>query len=146
MNKNWNHKYLKYKTKYLEKKAQLAQRGGAKAPAEKKHEKKIDDSPSLRITCVKVFQKHEDLHFEGSMCKTPAIKIRVGEDGDPKWARVVKALLQYVSKRLRMKEVERVEIKKKGAKTAEKIAGDKLGDTFTLSNYSELDEVVIYMN
>lgn len=155
----WKYKSLKYKSKY---RLLLNQTGGAMKPkkTEKKekdddkpqHVKKDrqdhkprgedDDRPSIKITCVKVYQKREDLNFEGSMCKTPPIRIRIGE-GEAKWAKVVKILLQYVSKRLRMPEVKKVEVKQ--GKKVLKLDGDKLGEEFKMDEMSEIDEVAIYM-
>jgi hypothetical protein len=153
----WKYKSLKYKSKY---RLLLNQAGGALKP--KKTDKKDkgdekpakkekrdhkpkgedDDRPSVRITCVKVYQKKEDLNFEGSMCKTPPIRIRI-EEGEAKWAKVVKILLKYVSKRLRMSEVKKVEVKQ--GKKVLKLDGDKLGEEFKVENMSEIDEIAIYM-
>ena len=119
-----------------------------KAPEKKAVVKKTatkpedDDRPSIRITCVKVHQKREDLHFEGSMCKTPPIRVRV-TDEETKWAKVVKILLRYVSRRLRMNEVKKVVIKQ--GKKSKTLDGDKLDGVVDVVAMENIDEMEIFM-
>lgn len=156
---HWEHKYYKYKLKYQQL-LELAnsQQGGAgdkkeddkpkkAAKADKpkadKGEKKEDDRPSMRVGCVNIVQEKEDLHFEGRICKTPAIRVKVS-DADVKIAKVVKILLRFVNKRLRMSDVKSVEVVKGKKKT--EYAGDKLDATINVEKMAEIDEVNVQMN
>ena len=149
----WEHKYLKYKLKYQELKKETFQAGGAskkndkkekpkKNVEEKPQERKDDDRPSVYIKCVNVVQKKEDLHFEGKVCKTPPLRIRVSEDAN--LARIVKVALRFVSKRSRMSDVQKVEIVQ--GKKKQTVAGDKLDQPIDLANLGEIDEMNLTLN
>ena len=98
---------------------------------------------SIQVGCVNITQSREGFNFDGKICKTPKIRVNLREDEVPLSA-VVKILIQYVNKRLRMANVESVEIVKGKKKT--KYDGDKLGDKVKISAIDDLDEVNIKMN
>ena len=159
----WEHKYHKYKLKYLERKRQLAQMTGgaakkaeaeekpkkaakkaAKKPAKKAAKKegdkdrKDDDRPVIEVGCVNVAQDKEDLHFEGRVCKTPKIRARLSE---PRLHKLVKMALRYLNKRLRMSDVQEVELVIDGKK--KKYKGDALD--VDLSGTEVVDEINVKM-
>ena len=102
------------------------------------------DSKSIQVECVNIEQKRDGLEFSGKICKTPKIRVHLKEDDVP-LATIVKVLITYVNKRLRMSNVENVEIvDTKGKKTSYK--GDKLGDIVNISTMEDLKEVNIKMN
>ena len=139
----WEHQYRKYKTKYLKLKASLQNNleGGAKKKAEKKApvKSKSDDRVVIKVNCVNVEQKKEDLHFEGRVCKTPPINAKLAE---PKLHKLVKMALRFLNKRLRMSDVQKVELVVNGKKKTYK--GDALD--VDLKGVENVDEINVQMN
>lgn len=101
------------------------------------------DSKSIQVGCVNITQKRDGFNFDGRICKTPKIRIKLRENEVP-LTKVVKVLLRYVNKRLRMSNIESVEMIKGKKKT--KYDGDKLSEKVSISDMGDLDEVNIKMN
>ena len=150
MDQNFEYKYKKYKSKYLQSIAN--QDGGAKSKDDKKSTKKSSKKPNLtdeaqrsehifRVGCIKVEQKG-DVTFNGNLCKEPAFRIRFRES-EVKWVTIIKSLMRFVSKNLRMKDIKEVRLVK-GKKT-DKIKGDKIEGSLDLTKEPVYDEVKIIM-
>jgi len=98
---------------------------------------------SIQVGCVNITQSRDGFNFDGKICKTPKIRVNLKEPEAPLSA-IVKILIQYVNKRLRMSNVVSVEMVKGKKKT--QYDGDKLGDKVKISTMDDLDEVNIKMN
>jgi hypothetical protein len=98
---------------------------------------------SIQVGCVNITQSRDGLKFDAKICKTPKIRVNLKEDEVPLSA-IVKILIQYVNKRLRMSNVVSVEMVK--GKKRIQYDGDKLGDKVKISTMDDFDEVNIKMN
>lgn len=104
----------------------------------------VDDaSKVVRVNCINVVQKKDDLKFEGRICKTPAITLRFKQE-NIKLANVVKSLLHFVNKRLRMADVDSIEIVKGKKKVTHD--GKDLGKDVNMSDFDDVSEVNIVMH
>lgn len=119
--------------------------GGGKKKRDSDGEGSVEEvsANSIQVGCVNITQSREGFNFDGKICKTPKIRVNLREAEVPLSA-IVKILIQYVNKRLRMANVESVEMVKGKKKT--KYDGDKLGDKVQISTMDDLDEVNIKMN
>ncbi len=102
-----------------------------------------DASKIVKVNCINVVQKKEGLAFEGRICKTPAITLRFKQE-NIKLANVVKSLLHFVNKRLRMADVDSVEIVKGKKKVTHN--GTELGKDVNMSDFDDVSEVNIVMH
>ena len=149
---DFEYKYKKYKNKYLmsitDQAGGAKEKKGGKKPAKKEHSDESHDSGNgngsehiFRVGCIDVEQKG-DVTFKGSLCKEPEFRIRFRES-DVKWVTIIKSLMRFVSKNLRMKDVKEVHLVK-GKKT-DKIKGDKIEGTIDLTTEPVYDQVKIIM-
>jgi len=140
---DFEHKYNKYKSKYLQLKTLLSTYEGSgflKKNMSGGSKKEKENNNTLKVKCVEVYQDDEEHKFKGIMCKTPPIKIRFKTD-EIKTAFLVKSLLRLVNKSLRIKFVKKVEIIE-GKKTKE-YTGDKLSDNIKISEQGVIDKIII---
>ena len=105
----------------------------------------VDDaSKSITVSCINITQQKGDLKFEGKTCKSPGpISLRFKQDS-VKLANVVKSLLHFVNRGLRMADVDSVEIVKGKKSTTHK--GDELGGDVNLDDFVGVKEVNITMH
>ena len=141
---DFEHKYNKYKSKYLQLKGLLSTYEGSgflkKNMSGGAIKDNKDDDNTLKVKCVEVYQDDEEHKFKGIMCKTPPIKIKFKTD-EVKTAFLVKSLLRLVNKSLRIKFVKKVEIIE-GKKTKE-YKGDELSDNIKISEQKVIDKIII---
>jgi hypothetical protein len=102
-----------------------------------------DASRIVKVNCINVLQKKNDLKFEGRICKTPAITLKFKQE-NVKLANVVKSLLHFVNKRLRMADVDSVEIVKGKKKTTHD--GKDLSKDVNMNDLDDVSEVNIVMH
>jgi len=134
---NFEQKYKKYKYKYVQ--AKKTQDGGKKDSEEKEQN---TGEFSFKVKCVHVKQSNDTHKFEGKMCKTPAIRMRF-KYSEVSWALIVKSLLRFVNKSLRIKFVKKVNAKIGKDKIS--LEGDNLKDKVDLSQDKEYDEIEILL-
>lgn len=108
-----------------------------------KNVKVRDGANIIKVGCVNVVQSREGFNFEGKMCKNPAITLRFREPNE-KVSRLVKAVLNYMNKGLRMKSVKEVVFVKGKKKT--KHNGEDLSAEVNLKDLGDLDEINIKMD
>jgi hypothetical protein len=140
------HKIRKYSKKLEEAKNQMD--GGAKDDSKNKPERKErKDRPEskhvLRVECVEVDQKNENVKYNSRTCKTPPMNIRLSEENN-KLSYIAKIILNYVNKRLRTKEIK--ELHYTVNKKTTKVSGDKLGETMiNVVSVPEIQDILIIM-
>lgn len=140
---DYEKKYLKYKDKYLnEKQKGDNQKGGRDNDIKSEKSEKIDKDAGyiFNIKCIKVDKKDDVTHFTSTLCKTPAFKIKFHTKEVP-WAKVIKSLLRFSNKSLRMKDIKEVVILEGKNKTS--FTGDKIEGNLDLSNEVSYDEAFI---
>jgi hypothetical protein len=96
----------------------------------------------LNVGQISVDQKNDKVVFNGSMSKVPAFRIRF-HNKEVKLAKVVKSLLRFINKNLRMKDVKSVVLV--SGKKKEKLNGDKLDSVLDLSKELSYDEVTVVL-
>ena len=135
-------KYEKYKIKYLELKEEnqklKSQNGGGDEKQKKKYE---GESYILNVKSINIKQKGE-YTYDVSMSRKPAFRIRFYTKSVPK-AKVIKSILHFVNKNLRMKFVKNVTITQ--GKKKDKLAGDKLEGEIDISKEITIDDITINM-
>ena len=140
---DFEYKYNKYKSRYLQLKALLSTYKGSgflKKNMSGGAKEKKEDENTLKIKCVEVYQDDDEHKFRGIMCKTPPIGIRFKTD-EIKTAFLVKSLLRLVNKSLRIKFVKKVEITEN--KKTKYYEGDKLDNLIKISERGVIDKIII---
>lgn len=121
--------------------------GGARPESSESSDSEVsvdDASKIVTVGCINVTQQKGDLKFEGKMCKSPGpISLRFKQD-NVKLANVVKSLLHFVNRGLRMADVDSVEVVKGKKNTVHK--GDKLGEDVNIRDFTDVKEVNIMMH
>jgi hypothetical protein len=122
--------------------------GGARKKAEESDSESsdassVDDRKVISVSEIDITQKRDDFTFESTTKKSPAINLKFRGD-EVKVAAVVKALLRYVNKRLRMQSVKEVTLV--SGKKKDTFKGDNLGDMLKLNGTLAYDKVDIKMD
>jgi hypothetical protein len=135
-------KYRKYKSKYLSLKNNKMV-GGKKesensdAPADKGEFKFV-----MHVSKAHVKQDGKELKYEAQVTKVPPIRLHFRTE-TIKLAMIVKRLLRFINKRLRMTDVTEVHLKM--GKDTKKYKGDKLDEDIDVSKEPKVDEIKVLM-
>ncbi|MBA42680.1 MAG: hypothetical protein CMF62_01550 [Magnetococcales bacterium] len=120
--------------------------GGAKKEEEKaNHSKESREEFKfvMHVSSTHIKQDGKELKYEAKVSKTPAIRLHFKTE-QVKVASIVKRILSYVNKRLRMTDVKEVHFKM--GKETMKFKGDKLDEMMDVSKEPKVSELNVVMS